>query len=285
MRWLMGLMPASNAPDRIHIRNTHAQSWDSERSVMLRIYQPERVSKPVPVLLWMHGGGLVIGNAKMDDVYVLKFVKDLSIVVVSVDYRLAPDHPYPAALDDCYLALRWIQTQAARLQVDTDRIAVGGASAGGGLAASLAQLAHDRGGVSPVFQLLTYPMLDDRSALRSDLAYADLMIWTPKDNRFGWESYLRRPIGSDTTPPYAVPARRQDLTGLPPAWIGVGTLDLFYEEAVAYSERLNRCGSECELNVVNGAFHGFDIVDRNVTLARHFRDAQVAALRRGLSLD
>ena len=252
---------------------------------MLRIYQPEGVSKPVPVLLWMHGGGLVIGSAKMEDAYLLKFVKDLGIVVVSVDYRLAPDHPYPAALDDCYTDLRWVHTQAARLQVDPERIAIGGTSAGGGLAASLAQIAHDRGEVGPAFQLLIYPMLDDRSALRTDLAYADSMIWTPKDNRYGWESYLQRPLGSDPMPPYAVPARRQDLTGLPPAWIGVGTLDLFCEEDVAYSERLNGCGVECELVVVDGAFHGFDIVDRNATLAQNFRNAQVAALRRRLSID
>lgn len=218
----------------------------------------------------------------MEDAYLLKFVRDLGIVVISVDYRLAPDHPYPAAIEDGYTALRWVHTQAVRLHVDPERIAIGGESAGGGLAASLAHLAHDRGEVSPVFQLLVYPMLDDRSALRTDLAYSDAMTWTPKDNRFGWESYLQSPVGSATVPPYAVPARRKDLTGLPPAWIGVGTLDLFYEEATAYAERLDRCGVGCELVVVDGAFHGFDIVGHKSTLARDFRDAQVAALRRHL---
>jgi acetyl esterase/lipase len=278
IRWLMDLMPPLNTSDNIHISSTLAQSGDSNLSVKLRIYQPEGIAQPVPALLWMHGGGFIVGNSKMEDAYLTKFVKELGIVVVSVDYRLAPDHPYPAAIDDCYAALRWVHTQARSLQVDPDRIAIGGESAGGGLAASLAQLAYDRGEVSPVFQLLVYPMLDDRSALRDDLAYADAMIWTPKDNRFGWESYLQGPVGADTVPPYAVPARRDNLTGLPPAWIGVGTLDLFYKEDVEYAERLSRCGVDCELLVVDGAFHGFDRIDCNLPLVQDFRDTQVDAL-------
>lgn len=285
IRWLTSLMPTSGSLEDIRIHDTLAQSGDSKPDVMLRIYQPEDISEPVPALLWMHGGGLVIGNAKMEDAYLLKFVRDLGIVVISVDYRLAPDHPYPAAIHDCYTALKWVHSQAARLRIDPERIAIGGESAGGGLAASLAHLAHDRGEVTPAFQLLVYPMLDDRSALRTDLPYASLMIWTPEDNRFGWESYLQIPAGAEIVPPYAVPARRSDLTGLPPAWIGVGTLDLFYEEDVAYAERLDRSGVECELVVVDGAFHGFDIVGRTLPLARDFRDAQVAALRRGLSIE
>jgi acetyl esterase/lipase len=276
----MDLTPPLSDSDHIHISRTLAQSTDAGLSVKLRIYRPEAIAEPAPALLWMHGGGFVVGNAKMEDAYLTKFVKALGLVVVSVDYRLAPDHPYPAAIDDCYAALRWVHTQAESLHVDPDRIAIGGESAGGGLAASLAQLAYDRGEVRPVFQLLVYPMLDDRSALRDDLAYAAAMTWTPKDNRFGWESYLQGPVGADTVPPYAVPARRDDLTGLPPAWIGVGTLDLFYEEAVAYAERLRRCGVDCEMFVVDGAFHGFDRVGRNLPLVQDFRDTQVDALNR-----
>ena len=276
----MDLMPPLSDSDHIHISRTLAQSADAGLSVKLRIYRPEAIAEPAPALLWMHGGGLVVGNAKMEDAYLTKFVKALGIVVVSVDYRLAPDHPYPAAIDDCYTALRWVHAQAGSLGVDPDRIAIGGESAGGGLAASLAQLVYDRGKVSPVFQLLVYPMLDDRSALRDDLAYADAMTWTPEDNRFGWESYLQGPVGADTVPPYAVPARRDNLTGLPPAWIGVGTLDLFYEEAVAYAARLSRWDVDCELFVVDGAFHGFDRVGRNLPLVQNFRDTQVDALNR-----
>ena len=280
MRWLTRLIPTPDDSDGARISITIARRGDSKPGVPLRIYHPEGISEPAPVLVWMHGGGLVIGNSRMDDACLRRFVEELGIVVVSVEYRLAPDSPYPAALDDCYAAMQWVRTHAARLLVDPDRIAIGGVSAGGGLAASLAQLAYDRGEVRPVFQLLVYPMLDDRSALRTERASSRPMIWTPKDNRFGWESYLQRPVGSDTVPPYAVPARRADLSGLPPAWIGVGTLDLFFDEDVAYAQRLNRCGVECELRVVDGAFHGFDFLCRNTPVARSFGDAQVAALRR-----
>jgi acetyl esterase/lipase len=164
--------------------------------------------------------------------------------------------------------------------VDEKRIAVGGASAGGGLAAALAQLAHDQREVGPVFQLLLYPMLDDRTALRPDLDDGSNVTWNQESNRYGWESYLGRKCGEQDLPEYAVPARRRDLSGLPPAWIGVGTVDLFHDEAVAYAQRLRECGVKCELQIVPGAFHGFDVFDPQPQVVQDFRRSQISALRR-----
>jgi acetyl esterase/lipase len=205
-------------------------------------------------------------------------------VIVSVNYRLAPQHPFPTPLIDCYTALKWLHTHRDDLGIDPNRIAIGGESAGGGLAASLAQLAHDRGEICPVFQLLIYPMLDDRSAFITDVPHCELLTWTQQNNRFGWESYLGRACGSDKLPSYAVPARRMNLTGLPPAWIGVGTLDLFHDEDVAYARRLLSDGVDCELVIVTGAFHGFDQFDHDLPVVQAFRQSQIRALRKHLNL-
>ncbi len=201
---------------------------------------------------------------------------------MSGNYRLAPEHPFPAALDDCYAVLEWVHAHANELGVDVGRLAVGGNSAGGGLAAAVVQLAHDRADIDVAMQLLVYPMLDDRSALKTDLAHPEMMKWTPKNNQFGWESYLQQPAASAEVPAYAVPARRTDLTGLPPAWIGVGSLDLFLEESQTYAQRLEAGGVACELEVVEGAFHGFDVVADGVPVVQTFRASQMAALRRFL---
>lgn len=278
-RWMIGLMPLPRVADDVDVRETTAGSGESARGVKVRVYRPKETTTFAPALVWMHGGGLVIGNARMNDPQMVKFVQTLGIVVVSVDYRLAPRHPYPAAIDDCYTALKWTHANAGSLGIDPDRIAVGGASAGGGLAAALAQMAHDRGEVEVACQLLVYPMLDDRSCL-AEVEHPELLTWTTDNNRFGWEAYLCRPAGLDEARPYAVPGRREDLSGLPPAWIGVGSLDLFCAEDVAYAERLRACGVACELVVVEGAFHGFDAFMDDVPVIEGFFQSQVEALRR-----
>jgi acetyl esterase/lipase len=233
----------------------------------VRLHRPPGHDGPGPAMLWIHGGGYVIGNAAQDDKLCRRFSRRLSITVAAAEYRWAPEHPYPAALEDCYAALKWL---AALPAVDPARIAIGGASAGGGLAAALAQLAHDRGEITPVLQLLAYPMLDDRTRSGVKRKYR---LWSERDNRFGWAAYLR---GAD--PDIAVPARRADLTGLPPAWIGVGTLDLFCDEDLAYAERLKAAGVRCEVEVVPGAFHGFDAVIPGAAVSRSFFDSQCASL-------
>lgn len=243
----------------------------------VRLFLPSGSSTDLamPAVLWIHGGGYVIGEAAQDDRICRELAERLGAVVASVDYRLAPEHPFPTPLDDCESALRWL---AARPDVDPTRVAVSGASAGGGLAAALAQRVRDRGEVALAFQSLVYPMLDDRTVLRTGIDERSFRLWDQRSNRFGWASYLGVEPGSDAIPPGSVPARCADLAGLAPAWIGIGTLDLFFEEDTAYAERLRTSGVPCELDVVDGAFHGFDSVLPKAGVSRALRTSQIAAL-------
>ena len=246
----------------------------------IRLHRPRPGSAaPHPALLWIHAGGYIMGSAWQDDPLCALVARELGVVVAAVDYRLAPRHRFPVALEDCYEALRWL---AARDDVDSERIALGGASAGGGLAAALALLARDRNDVGPVFQLLSYPMLDDRTALRTDIDERFVRMWNNDANRFGWESYLGEKFGTDEVTPLAAPGHVDDTAGLPPAWIGVGSLDVLFDEGVAYAEKLRDAGVACELMVVDGAIHAFDSVRPKATITQDFRNAQLAALRAGL---
>lgn len=251
----------------------------------VRVHRPvDRSTLTGGALVWIHGGGTVMGIAAQDDRLCSELARDLGLVVVSVDYRLAPEHPFPVPLDDCAEALAWVRSSAEALGVDPARIAVGGASAGGLLAASLAQRTTDEG--DPVaFQLLVYPMLDDRTVLRSEHHGRGRFLWTPPSNRFGWTSYLgHAPARDGEDRPYAVPARRADLAGLPPAWIGVGDLDLFHDEDLEYAARLRAAGVPCELHVEPGMYHAADafLYDTAPGTAR-FRAAARSALRRAIA--
>lgn len=250
----------------------------------VRLYLPDEVAEPRAAMLWVHGGGMIIGTPEQDEASNLELCRDFGLVVAAPQYRLSPGHPFPAPLEDCYAALVWLRSQAGELNISPDRIAVGGNSAGAGLAAGLALLAHDRQQVAVAFQLLVYPMIDDRTALRTDVDDRRLRLWSTKSNRFGWRSYLGRAPGGGDVSAYAAPARRQDLSGLPPAWIGVGTCDLFHDEDVAYARRLAEAGVPCTLKVVEGAFHGFDLVGPGVAVAREFRQSYLTALTERLRL-
>jgi acetyl esterase/lipase len=278
----MRAAPAPRAPREVSARDERVSGPPGAPPVRVRIYRPDTIAGAAPALLWIHGGGYVMGAPEMDDLRCAENARDLGIVVVSVDYRLAPEHPFPAPLEDCYAALRWLFTNAAALGVSPDRIAIGGASAGGGLTAALAQLAHDREEVNPAFQVLIYPMLDDRTAARTDIDGTNHRGWNHGSNVFGWTSYLGQAPGGSIVPEHAVPARRADLSGLPPAWMGVGTCDLFLDEDLAYARRLKDHGVPCEVAVVPGAFHGFDAIHRRAPVSRDFRAGYVAALRRAL---
>ena len=246
----------------------------------VRVHQPTASDGPLAALLWVHGGGYVLGTAAQDDSVCGHFAQSLGIVVAAVEYRLAPKHPFPVPLHDCYDALTWLARQP---QVDPARIAVGGASAGGGLAAALALLAHERGEVQLALQLLAYPMLDDRTAARTDIAENNFRLWNNTSNRFGWQSYTGHPPGSVEVNGLAAPSRYDDLSGLPPAWIGVGTLDLFHDEDLAYESRLREAGVKCQLEIVQGAFHGFDIVRPKAGVSLAFRFSQMTALAAALT--
>ena len=248
----------------------------------MRLYRPGALRTPAPALLWTHGGGYILGRPEQDERTNVALARELGITVAAVRYRLAPQHPAPAAVQDAYAGLSYLHENADRLGIDRGRIAVGGASAGGGLAASLAIYAHDRGRIPVAFQLLVYPMLDDRTALRTDLDTRHVRIWTHRSNVFGWTSYLGHAPGRDGVSPYAAPARREDLRGLPPAWIGVGDIDLFHDEDLAYARRLQGSGVPCTVYEVPGAFHAFDVLFRNTQVARAFFQEQVRALREAL---
>lgn len=252
--------------------------------VRVLVYLPTSVPGPFPVLLWLHGGGYVMGSADGEDFRVKNIIATLGCAAVSVDYRLAPETPYPGPLEDCYAALKWLSTHASELSIDPTRIAVGGTSAGGGLAAALTLLARDRGEVSLVFQCLLAPMLDDRTCtLAEPHPYTGEFIWTPQANHFGWSALLGEEPGGSDISPYAAAARAEHLEGLPAAIISVGALDLFLEEDLEYARRLMRAGVPTELHVHPGAYHGFILVpDAQVTQAA-WRD-QLAALKRAFDL-
>ena len=256
--------------------------------VRVRVYRPAddnpettNSTALLPCLLWIHGGGHVIGEVFQDDPLMERLVRAVGLVAVSVDWRRAPEHPYPAEIDDCYAALRWVHTEAERLGVDADRIAVGGASSGGGTAAGLALLTRDRGGPPIAFQLLVYPMLDDRTDGASHAWLNDTNLWHPRKNALAWAAYLG---GADPVPVYAAPARAEDLRGLPPAFVAVGDLDLFAEEDARYAARLIAAGVPTELHVYPGGVHGFDVFvpDGGLSrrLARDRDDSLAFALRR-----
>lgn len=250
--------------------------------VSLRLYRPKDMTAAMPAYLWLHGGGFLVGQPEQDEANNIALALELKLVVAGVRYRLAPKHPAPAAVEDAWAALQWLAAEAPRLGIDPTRIAIGGASAGGGLAATLALVAHDRGDVRPAFQLLVYPMLDDRTATRTDLETKNVRVWTPASNHYAWSAYLGHPPGQAAANPYAAAARREDLRGLPPAWIGVGTLDLFHDEDVTYAKRLEASGVPCELHLVPGAFHGFDAVFRKAGVTKAFWSEQVRVLRAAL---
>ncbi|HVG84554.1 MAG TPA: alpha/beta hydrolase [Vicinamibacterales bacterium] len=231
-------------------------------------------------LLWMHGGGTIIGAPEIDHQRCIRIARDNGVVVVSTRYRLAPEHPFPAAHDDCFAALRWLHDSAMDLGVDPARVAVGGASAGGGLAAGVVQRAVDES-VPVAFQLLIYPMLDDRTPTRP-ADHRGALVWTRRSNAFAWDAYLGAGHATRDVPAYSAPGRRTDLAGLPPAWIGVGDLDLFHDEDLDYARRLEAAGVPVELVVEPGMYHAADLFAARTTSMRAFTTAAIRAVGRGV---
>jgi acetyl esterase/lipase len=251
-------------------------------SVRVLVHEPAGRQHPSGAVVWIHGGGLMLGRAENAHERCSTLARDLGVLAVSVDYRVAPEAPFPAAIDDCMAALRWVHEQAADLGIDAGRIAVGGDSAGGGLAACLAQRAFDED-LPVAVQLLFYPMLDDRTGLGGDRrGIRGPLTWTPTSNRSGWSAYLGHPAGEGEDRAYAVAARRADLSGLAPAWIGVGEFDLFHDEDVEYAQRLRECGVECELVTVPGMYHGADSVQPSPPSMVAFLASATAALARAI---
>ncbi|HTN15071.1 MAG TPA: alpha/beta hydrolase [Sphingomonadaceae bacterium] len=245
----------------------------------------ERAGEARPAILHTHGGGYILGSAKSEARHLQETARQLDCVIVSVEYRLAPEARYSASIEDNYAGLLWLYRNADSLGVDRSRIALMGESAGGGHTALLAIAARDRGEVPLVLQALIYPMLDDRTGSTRQLpAYMGAVGWDAPANRFGWESFLGVEPGSTAVPAAGVPARLENLAGLAPAFVAVGGVDLFVSEDIEYARRLTEAGVPAELLVIPGAFHGFDQVASDTRLARIFTAAKFEALRRAFGM-
>jgi len=248
--------------------------------VPLRIYYP---SEPAAGgLLWLHGGGFILGDLDRADPFCRRMALEVGCVVASVAYRLAPENPFPAAVEDCYAALQWLASSAAELGLDSRRIAIGGTSAGGCLAAAVALMARDYHGPQLAFQLLLYPCLDDRHRTPSSHAITDSRTWNRQASLRAWQAYL----GSDrrhSVSPYAAPSRAADLANLPPAYILAAELDLLRDENVEYASRLMQAGVRTELHVFPGTFHGFDGLAPATQIGRRARSEYFAATRDALT--
>jgi acetyl esterase/lipase len=283
-----GTLPAFRTIFKVRTRPgpgvTVTQRFVGEPSVRVLVFTPEHRAASRPGVLWIHGGGYVVGTPEFEAAGTGRLVNDLGVVAVSPDYRLAPEHPFPAGLDDCMDTLRWMLSHADELGINPARVAVVGASAGGGLAAAVAQRCHDEG-IPLRAQVLVYPMLDDRCTLRSDHNGQGRFAWTPESNLYGWSAYLGWAPRMSDPPEYASPARRVDVSGLAPAWIGVGTLDVFHDEDVEYAGRLKTSGVSCELVTVEGMYHGADFVKPTAPSIRAFRVSMLDHLRMHLLAD
>lgn len=248
-------------------------------SVGINLFRPEGATAALPAILHIHGGGYVLGTADMSNAANAATALSVGCVVASVDYRLAPETPFPGALHDCYAALQWLHASAIELDIDPTRIAIAGESAGAGIAAGLALMARDRGDAPICFQCLVYPMLDDRTGAENTSPYAGEFVWNAHSNQFGWRAYLGREPGGEGISYHAAAARAADLSGLPPAFISTGALDLFVDEDIAYARRLNHGGVAAELHIYPGAFHGFRLVPGTYVANTAERD-RIDALRR-----
>lgn len=244
------------------------------------MYRPKTPAPtPGPAVLWIHGGGMIVGDARQDQGHSQALADELGVPVASVQYRLSTHHPYPEGLEDCMEAMEWL---AAQDGVDPDMIIVMGASGGGGLAAQLALRATAEARLVPCIQVLIFPMLDDRSSDADHPHEAMYRTWDTASNRIAWDRYLAG-HDRDNPPSFAVPGRATSLEGLPPAWIGVGTLDLFHDEDVSYARRLEEAGVPTELVIVEGAFHGFSVFGADQPVSQAFHASQIAAIRARLA--
>jgi acetyl esterase/lipase len=233
-------------------------------------------TQPGSAVLYIHGGGMVLGSMEIYSPAVASYVDASGVPMLSVDYRLAPEHPHPVPVEDCFAALTWLHGRAAELGIDPARIAVMGDSAGGGLAAGTALLARDRG-VSLAKQILIYPMLDDRNVV-PDSELVEFVTWTYDGNMTGWGALLGDRRGADDVPPAAAPAREIDYHGLPPAYVEVGELDIFRDEDIEYAQQLSRAGVSTELHVHPGLPHGFEVLGAATAVGERSRADRIRVL-------
>jgi acetyl esterase/lipase len=256
---------------------------DGAPDIALLICRPTAATAPTGAVYHIHGGGMIIGNSRIGMPEMLDSAEEFGLAVVSVEYRLAPETPHPGPVEDCYAGLVWTAEHADELGIDPGRLMVGGASAGGGLSAAVALLARDRGGPALLGQILMCPMLDDRNDTPSARQMAGLGVWDSGANATGWTALLGDARGTEAVSPYAAPARAGDLSGLPPAYIDVGSAETFRDEDIAYAARIWQAGGRAELHVWPGGFHGFEGMAPQAALSHDAKAARSRWLRRLLA--
>lgn len=274
--------PTSNS-ELVRITERFISGGDGQE-MLIKIYEPDcRDVAKLPAVLWCHGGGYVLGHPNSEDNLCERFVLAANCVVISPDYRLAPENPYPAGLEDCYSALVWMTNLAEELNIDLNRVAIGGGSAGGGLTAALSLLARDRKGPAICFQMPLYPMIDDRNITPSSYEITDpLAVWYRGNNIAAWEMYLGSHSNEEISP-YAAPTRADNLAGLPPTYTCVGQLDPFRDETIDYVARLAQAGVEVEFHLYPGCFHAFEHIVPDADISERVKSTYITTMAMALN--
>jgi acetyl esterase len=270
--------------ESLDISDRFVPGLDGDPDVGVRVYAPKDRAGPVPGILTIHGGGFIIGSVESEHAGSAMMALQTGSVVVSVEYRLAPEHPFPAGLHDCYAALLYLQANAEELGVDLERLALSGVSAGGGLAAATALFARDQGGPSLCFQMLHIPELDDRLETPSMREFTDSPVWNRPSAELSWQAYLGPDVDPDFVSAYAAPARAADLSGLPPAYISTAEMDPLRDEGILYGLRLLQAGVSVELHQFPGTFHGSALVT-SAAISQRAQKESTIVLRRALGLE
>jgi acetyl esterase/lipase len=280
---LLEMMAAFSPPPlkNVTMEDRHIPGPAGAPEVFVRVYSPEKRTESLPGVMWIHGGAFLFGHPSADDGICQRFVDQVECVVVSVDWRLAPENPFPAGVEDCYAALQWIVASAAELGIDPDRVAVAGGSAGGGVTAGLALLARDRGGPKLAFHMPLFACLDDRHMTPSSHEITYPKVFNRDVSLKAWKLYLGSNQQGEVSP-YATPARAKDLSGLPPTYMYVGELDLLRDENIEYATRLLQAGVSTEFHVYPGAFHGFEGAVPSAALSQRATSGYINALKRAL---
>jgi acetyl esterase/lipase len=287
LRAILDQMPRPELPVDVAVRDLAVPGPAGAPEVAVRVYTPTGRSGPLPALLHIHGGGFVLGDLQVSHAACARTADEVGAVVVAVDYRLAPEHPFPAGAHDCYAVLCWMAAEADKLGIDPTRIAIGGESAGAGLAAALTLMARDQGGPALCCQLLEIPELDDRLDTPSMAAYVDTPLWNRPAAELSWKYYLGGSaidLSTADKPEYAAPARAADLSGLPPAYVSVSQFDPLRDEGIAYAQRLLQAGVSVELHCYPGTFHG-SAVAAEAAVTKRMVSETTGALRRALRVD
>ena len=271
-------MPPFVKPDGITIEKRAVAGPAGDPDIEVAIFRPAEQSAHAPALYWIHGGGFVLGDVDGDMVVPSQVADELGAVVVSVEYRLAPEHPFPAPVEDCYAGLVWMAGHSEELGFDPRKLAIGGLSAGGGLAAAVALLARDCGGPALCFQVLDIPELDDRLSTPSMKQFTDTPLWNRGNAILSWEAYLGPDHGE--TSPYAAPSRAADLSGLPPAYVVTCEFDPLRDEGIEYAQRLILAGVATELHHYPGTFHGSSGAGAGSAISTRMVNDRLAALGR-----